>query len=132
MPSLNASSPTLPGLGAGLFPMASNQAPSVTGDGPGDFAAMVVLPDAPPGPGPAPMPVPPAPPVEPVDPITGLAPIEGPAAPDIVTYVDTVPTMPPGTGLPDERQDIAAPVPDVPAVEAAPAEPTIVTDQESQ
>lgn len=108
MPSLNAPSPTLPGLGAGLFSVASNPLPSVTGDGPGDFAAMVVLPDAAPG----------------------LAPLEGPAAPDIVTYVDTVPTLPPGTGLPDERQNVAAPVAEAPAVEGDPAEPTILPEQE--
>jgi flagellar hook-length control protein FliK len=45
MPSLNLSSPGLPGLSAGMFPVASNQLPQVTAGGGGDFAAIMTPPD---------------------------------------------------------------------------------------
>lgn len=125
MPSLNASSPALPGLAAGLFPVASNQLPSVTGGAAGGFAALVALPDA----GQGPVPGAPQPPAQAGLPGPRLALPEGLPAPDIVTYADTVPAAAPGTALPDMRQDIAAstpaPLPDSPAQDIAPvpAEP---------
>lgn len=45
MPSLNFSSPGLPGLAAGLFPVASNQLPQIAVGAGGDFAAIMTPPD---------------------------------------------------------------------------------------